>query len=361
MPVAGLTLAELAAAVKDSSAGRLEAVIDGPSDRLIRGAATLAEAGAGELAFLANPRYRADAAATRAAAVVLSPADFEALSGGAAASAARPSFVLTRNPYAWFALALQRLHPEPAPRGGVHASAVVAPDARLAAGVSVGPGAVIESGARLEEGAVIGALSFVGAGARVGAGSRLHAHVTLAHGCELGQRCVVHSGAVIGADGFGFAPFEGGWIKIPQVGRVLIGDAVEIGANTSIDRGALGDTVIEDEVKLDNQIQIGHNCRIGRATVMAGCVGVAGSATIGRGCQIGGAAMIAGHLTIADGCAIGPGTLVASSIAEPGHYTGFFPMMKNRDWERSAAIIRHLDELRRRVRELERGARKDTP
>ncbi len=361
MPAGGLTLAELAAAVKDSSGGRLEAVIDGPASRLIIGAATLAEAGPEHLAFLANPRYRADAAATRAAAVVLTPADFEALATAGQAGATRPSFVLTRNPYAWFALALQRLY-SPVPVGtGVHPAAVVAGDARLAAGVSVGPGAVIESGARIDEGAVIGALSFVGAGARVGAGSRLHASVTLANACELGRRCIVHSGAVIGADGFGFAPFEGGWIKIPQVGRVLIGDEVEIGANTSIDRGALGDTVIEDLVKLDNQIQIGHNCRIGRATVMAGCVGVAGSATIGRGCQIGGAAMIAGHLTIADGCAIGPGTLVSSSITEPGHYTGFFPMMKNRDWERSAAIIRHLDELRRRVRELERSGRKDTP
>ena len=361
MPPGGLTLAELAAAVKDSSGGRLEAVIDGPADRLICGAASLAEAGSGHLSFLANPRYRADAAATDAAAVVLAPADFEALAAGGRPGAGRPSYVLTRNPYAWFALALQRLHPAAAVRAGVHPGAVVAPNVRLGAGVSVGPGAVIESGAQIDDGAVVGALSFVGAGARVGAGTLLHAQVTLAHGCELGRHCIVHSGAVIGADGFGFAPFEGGWIKIPQVGRVLVGDEVEIGANTSIDRGALGDTVIEDQVKLDNQIQIGHNCRIGRATVMAGCVGVAGSATIGRGCQIGGAAMIAGHLTIADGCAIGPGTLVASSITEPGHYTGFFPMMKNRDWERSAAIIRHLDELRRRVRELERSGRKDTP
>lgn len=175
MPAGGLTLAELAAAVKDSSGGRLEAVIDGPADRTILGAATLAEAGPEHLAFLANPRYRADAAATRAAGVVLSPADFEALAAEGQPGAMRPSYVLTRNPYAWFALALQRLHPPAHASAGVHSAAVVATDARLGAGVSVGPGAVIESGAQIDAGAVIGALSFVGAGARVGAGSRLHA------------------------------------------------------------------------------------------------------------------------------------------------------------------------------------------
>jgi UDP-3-O-[3-hydroxymyristoyl] glucosamine N-acyltransferase len=172
-------------------------------------------------------------------------------------------------------------------------------------------------------------------------------------GCVLGARVIVHSGAVIGADGFGFAPLDGRWIKIPQTGRVLVGDDVEIGANTTIDRGAMGDTVIEEGVKLDNLIQVGHNCRIGAHSVLAGCVGIAGSTTIGKGCQIGGAAMIAGHLSIADGTLIGPGTLVSRTIREAGHYTGFFPLMGHGDWERNAAALRHLQDLRGRVRKLE--------
>ena len=160
--------------------------------------------------------------------------------------------------------------------------------------------------------------------------------------CRIGARCNVHSGAVIGSDGFGFAPFDGRWIKIPQLGAVSIGDDVEIGANTTIDRGAMGDTVIEDGVKLDNQIQIAHNCVIGADTVIAACVGIAGSTKIGKGCRIGGAAMIAGHITIADGSSIGPATAVPSSLTEAGHYTGFFPLMKHRDWERAAAVVRNL-------------------
>ncbi len=172
-------------------------------------------------------------------------------------------------------------------------------------------------------------------------------------GCHIGARCILHSGAVIGADGFGFAPFEGRWVKIPQTGRVVLGDDVEVGANTTIDRGTMGDTVVEEGAKLDNQIQIGHNCRIGAHSVIAGCVGIAGSTTIGKGCQLGGAAMILGHLSIADGCVISSGTLVSRSINERGFYTGFFPFMKNRDWERNAAVLRQLDELRDRVRELE--------
>jgi UDP-3-O-[3-hydroxymyristoyl] glucosamine N-acyltransferase len=178
--------------------------------------------------------------------------------------------------------------------------------------------------------------------------------------CTLGARCIVHSGAVIGADGFGFAPLDGQWIKIPQLGRVVIGDDVEIGANTTIDRGTMGDTVVESGVKMDNQIQIGHNCFVGANTVIAGCVGVAGSARIGRNCMIGGAAGISGHLSIADGCIIGPATVVSGSITTPGHYTGFFPIMKNREWEKAAAIVRQLEDLRRRIRELEAAGRGDT-
>jgi UDP-3-O-[3-hydroxymyristoyl] glucosamine N-acyltransferase len=185
-------------------------------------------------------------------------------------------------------------------------------------------------------------------------------------GCTLGARAIVHSGAVIGADGFGFAPFAGAWVKIPQTGRVVIGDDVEIGANTTIDRGTMGDTVIEDDVKIDNQVQIGHNCRIGAHTVIAGCTGIAGSAIIGRHCQLGGAAMIHGHITICDRAVVSGGSTITRSITEPGFYTSVFPFMQNRDWERNAAVIRHLRELRDRVRALEarRGTAsdsKDTP
>lgn len=346
-----LTLAELAQAVAQASGGRLAAELIGPAvDTRIAGAAPLAQAGEGELSFLANPKYRVDAPASRAGVIVLSAADRQALWGESDPGRA---LVVTRNPYAWFAYALQALFPAPKPIGSIAESASVDPSASVHPEARIDSGAVVEARAVVEAGAWIGANSVVGPDASIGARTRLHPNVSVAHGCIVGADCILHSGAVIGADGFGFAPFEGDWVKIPQVGRVVIEDRVEIGANTSIDRGALGDTVIEEGAKLDNQIQVGHNCRIGSRSVIAGCVGIAGSATIGRHCQIGGAAMIAGHLSIADGCAIGPGTLVASSITEPGHYTGFFPMMKNRDWERSAAIIRHLEDMRRRLRALE--------
>ncbi|WP_025915433.1 UDP-3-O-(3-hydroxymyristoyl)glucosamine N-acyltransferase, partial [Herminiimonas sp. CN] len=173
-------------------------------------------------------------------------------------------------------------------------------------------------------------------------------------GCEIGQRGIVHSGAVIGTDGFGFANEGGAWIKIPQTGRVIIGDDVDIGANTCIDRGALADTVIENGVKLDNQIQIGHNCHIGAHTAMAGCVGVAGSAKIGKYCTFGGAAMVLGHLSIADHVHVSSGSMVSRSILEAGQYTGFYPLAKNADWEKSAAIVRNLASMREKLRSLEK-------
>jgi len=189
----------------------------------------------------------------------------------------------------------------------------------------------------------------------VGAGTRLHAGVRVYEGCRIGRRGIVHAGAVIGADGFGFAPFAGGWVKIPQTGAVRIGDDVEIGANTTIDRGSAGDTVIEDGVKIDNQVQVAHNCHIGAGTAIAGCVGIAGSAFIGRNCQIGGAAMIHGHIRIADGTIVSAGTLVSRTLAEPGFYTGVFPLLRHREWERNAALIGHLADLRGRLRRLERA------
>jgi UDP-3-O-[3-hydroxymyristoyl] glucosamine N-acyltransferase len=201
---------------------------------------------------------------------------------------------------------------------------------------------------------VIHAGCVVGDGASIGEGSVLHPNVTIYRDCVIGRRAIVHSGAVIGADGFGFAPEGGKWIKIPQIGRVLIGDDVEIGANTSIDRGALEDTVIGDGVKLDNQIQIGHNCVIGDHCVIAGCVGIAGSTRIGKGCMLGGAAMILGHLEIADGTVISPGSMVMKSITKPGKYTALYPLEEHDRWLHNAAQVRHLARLAERVTELEK-------
>jgi UDP-3-O-[3-hydroxymyristoyl] glucosamine N-acyltransferase len=223
------------------------------------------------------------------------------------------------------------------------------------AGPPIHPSAVIDADAVVDPNACIGPLCVVERGARIGAGTVLKARVVVGEACVIGERCIIHPGAVIGADGFGFAPDgSGGWEKIEQLGAVRIGDDVEIGANTCIDRGALQDTVIEDGVKLDNLIQVGHNVRIGRHTAIAGCAGIAGSATIGAYCTIGGAAMILGHLTLADHVNISAGSFVARSILKPGHYTGIFPIDDNAAWEKNAAALKQLHKLRDRVKALEK-------
>ena len=341
-----LTLAELAAAVEERGAGRLAATIEGDPERLIEAVAPLETAGPANLAFLANIRYRNAVATTRAGALVLTGADHAAL---------RPAapVVVCEQPYAWFAYAAQVLH-RPAQRSpGVDASARVDATASIGADTWIGPGVVIEAGAAVGAGCAIEAGSYLGRGVRIGTGTRLYPGVRVMDECNLGARCIVHSGAVIGADGFGFAPLAGTWIKIPQTGRVTIGDDVEIGANTTIDRGTMGDTIVEDDVKIDNQVQIGHNCRIGAHTVVAGCAGIAGSAIIGSHCQIGGAAMIQGHITLCDRVAISGGTVITRSINQPGFYTSIFPFMTNHEWERNAPVVRHLRELRDRIRALE--------
>ncbi|MDQ6681127.1 MAG: UDP-3-O-(3-hydroxymyristoyl)glucosamine N-acyltransferase [Pseudomonadota bacterium] len=303
------------------------------------------------ITFLANQRLRAQLAASVAGCVIVGEAEREA-------AVARGAAIVTADPYAYYALLTQwwvrRLRNAAPP--SVHRSAVIAVDARIAADATIGPLAVIEAGATIGPGASIGAHCVIGESASVGASSRLAAHVTLYAGSTVGARCILHSGVVIGADGFGFAPVDGRWEKIEQLGAVRIGDDVEIGANTCIDRGALDDTVIEDGVKLDNQIQIGHNCRIGAHTALAGCVGVAGSADIGAHCTIGGAAMILGHLRIADHVNISAASVVMRSIAKPGLYSGVFPIDDNAAWEKNAATLRQLHGLRERLRTLERKA-----
>jgi UDP-3-O-[3-hydroxymyristoyl] glucosamine N-acyltransferase len=349
-----LSIDQLATAVRRLASGDLDARIFGDGRRPIAGVATLEQAGADHLSFLVNPRYRRLAATTRAGALVLTEADRAALfSGGSQTSV----LIVCEAAYAWFAFAAQALASQERSEPGCAASAVVHPGADVDPTSRIGPLAVIEEGACIGPAAQVGAGCTVGPGARIGEATRLYAGVRIYHGCRIGARCILHSGCVIGADGFGFAPLAGRWVKIPQTGAVLIGDDVEIGAGTTIDRGAIGDTVIEDGVKIDNLVQIGHNCRIGAHSAIAGCVGIAGSATIGRRCQLGGASMIQGHITIADDSIIAGATAITRDIRQAGFYTGIYPFMLNREWERNAVLLRHLDELRERIRRLEASVR----
>ncbi|MEO5881313.1 MAG: UDP-3-O-(3-hydroxymyristoyl)glucosamine N-acyltransferase [Caldimonas sp.] len=301
------------------------------------------------ISFLANPLYQKQLAASRAGCVIVAPAFREA-------ALARGAAIVTADPYLYFARLTQwwaeRTRPPPAP--GVHPSATVDPAAEVAGDASIGPFAVVEAGVSIGAGVAIGAHAFVGRDCRLGAGTRLAPRATLMFETTLGERCFVQSGAVIGADGFGFAPTAGRWEKIEQLGRVRIGDDVEIGANSCIDRGAAGDTVIGDGVKIDNLVQIGHNVRIGAHTAIAGCVGIAGSATIGAHCMIGGGVGINGHVIIADRVVITGATQVTRSIAKPGVYSGLFPFDDNASWEKNAATLRNLHSLRERVRALEK-------
>ncbi|MES2015431.1 MAG: UDP-3-O-(3-hydroxymyristoyl)glucosamine N-acyltransferase [Pseudomonadota bacterium] len=330
---------------------RLGGQLAGDPNIEVSGIAPLSDAGVSHISFLSNSKLRAQAAQSGAAALILSAADDEFVS-----TTYQGARIVTKNPYAYFARAAQyfaSLDAVVAP-AGIDPSASVAAGARVAASAHVGPQVTIEAGAEVGEGAVIGAGCFIGRDAVIGAGTELFANVTFHARCRIGARGIIHSGAVIGTDGFGFANEGGVYIKIPQTGRVMIGDDVDIGANTTIDRGALADTIIEDGVKLDNQIQIGHNCVIGAHTAMAGCVGVAGSAKIGKYCTFGGAAMVLGHLTIADHVHISSGSMVSRSILEAGQYTGFYPLAKNAEWEKSAAIVRNLATMRDKIRALEK-------
>jgi len=305
--------------------------LQGDPGLAIEGLAPLESAGPHHLSFLSNPRYQPQLQASQAGCVIVAPALRDA-------ALARGACIVADDPYLYFARATQlwkRAHARPE-GPAIHPSAVIDPEAVLGEGVRIGPHCVVERGAR------------------IGAGTVLKARVHVAEDCTIGARCVLHPGVVIGADGFGFAPSPQGFVKIEQLGAVRIGDDVEIGANTCIDRGALADTVVEEGVKIDNLVQIGHNCRIGRHTVVSGCTGIAGSATIGAHCMIGGAAMILGHLTIADRVSISAGSFVARSIAKPGLYTGIFPIDDNASWEKNAATLKQLHALRERLKALEK-------
>ncbi len=316
----------------------------GDPERRIDGVATLAGAGLGDLSFLHNRRYRSDLSRTRASAVLLER-EF--------AEESPTACLIMRNPYAGYARAAALLTAAPSPPGGVHRSASVGEGARVAPSVTVGAGCVIGSLVSVGEDATIGPGCVIEGAVDIGAGTVLIANVTICCRAILGERVLVHPGVVIGADGFGIANDDGAWIKVPQLGGVVIGNDVEIGANTTVDRGALEDTVIEDGVKLDNLIQIAHNVHIGAHTAIAACVAIGGSARIGRRCTIGGAASIAGHIRVADDVHLTATSAVPNSIRTPGVYSSGMPIQANREWRRNVARMRQLDRMARRIRRLE--------
>lgn len=336
--------------------GALGGELVGPAGFQIRRLAPLATAQADELSFVAQARYAVQIQTTAAGALIVPDALKET-------AGSRGACIVADDPYLYFARLTQwwRVQHEPAEVPRVDPSASIHPSADIGDRVSIGPFAVVGPGARIGAGARIEAHSIVGRDAAVGEGTLLYARVSIGDRCVVGQRCILHPGVVIGADGFGFAPCRGEWVKIEQLGAVRIGDDVEIGANTCIDRGALDDTVIGNGVKLDNLIQIGHNVRIGDHTAMAGCVGVAGTATIGAHCTVGGGAIVLGHLTLADRVNISAATVVTRSIHQPGLYTGMFPIDDNAAWEKNAASLKQLGRLRERVRALEQRIDKDLP
>jgi len=330
-----VTLAELAA--------RFGCELHGDGDTLVDTVGTLGNADGRAVSFLANPKYLAGLRKTRAAAVIL-PRGRETDCPVAA--------LLASNPYATYARIARFLHPAPALKPGIHSTAVVADDAQIAATAEIAAHAVIGSQTHIGDCVSIGPGVVIGDNVSIGAGSRIHARVVLMDDTQLGERCVLHPGAVIGADGFGFARDEDGWVAVPQLGKVVIGDDVSIGANSAIDRGSIDDTVIESGVILDNLVQIAHNVRIGEHTVLAGMSGVAGSAQIGRRCMIGAAVLINGHISICDDVFVTIRSTVIHSIGEPGKYSSSFDTDKAERWRRNAVRFRQLDErLRGRKKE----------
>jgi len=308
--------------------------LQGDPGLVVSRVATLSHAEPGAISFLANPRYRRQMESTRATAVLVGPDN---------AASCPVATLIDPNPYLAYARIADLMHPRALPVPGIHPSAVVSGSARIPASASVGSLAVIEDEVELGERVFVGPGCIVQRGARLGADTWLTARVNVYADVRIGQRCIVHAGAVIGADGFGFAPDAGRWVKVPQVGTVQVGDDVEIGANTTIDRGAIDDTVVENGVKLDNQIQVGHNVTIGAHTAVAGCVGISGSTSIGQRCMIGGGVGIAGHLTIADDVVVTGCSLVSASIRQAGSYSSGMPAVETRMWRRMVAHLRRLD------------------
>ncbi len=323
---------------------RLGGEVVGNGETRVQGIGTLAQAKSDEIAFLTNPIYRDQLVSTRAGAVILNAQD-----------ASRTSLprIVAANPYAYFARAAALFQPLESHTSGIHDAAVVAPNATVASTATIGALVSIGAGAQIGERTIIHSGVQVGDRVTIGADCIVYPNCVIYYDCEIGERVIIHSGAVIGADGFGFAFDADRWVKVPQVGRVRVEDDVEIGANTTVDRGAIDDTVIETGVKLDNQIQIGHNVRVGAHTVIAGCAAVAGSTSIGRHCRIGGGVGIVGHVEICDGVTITARTLVTKSIRQVGVYSGGLPHMGNREWLKATAHIKRLEQLTSRIQQLE--------
>ncbi len=332
-----MTLAEIAK--------RLECEVHGDGACLISGVATLQNAESGQLSFLANRRYRRYLESTRASAVILNPDDLEACPVNA---------LVASNPYLAYARAAALLNPPAPVPQGCHPSAVIESGCNIDPGAAVGAKCYIGADVVIAAAAVIGPGCVIGRNASIGAATRLVANVSVGEGVSIGSRVLVQPGAVIGSDGLGYAQDKGAWVKVLQLGGVVIGDDVEIGANTTIDRGALEDTIIEEGVILDNQIQIAHNVRIGARTAIAGATAIAGSTSIGKRCQIGGAVGIVGHLEIADDVYITAMSLVTGNIRRPGLYSSGTPLADNKKWRRNAARFGQLDEMARRLRALEK-------
>ncbi|MGQ7743693.1 UDP-3-O-(3-hydroxymyristoyl)glucosamine N-acyltransferase [Pectobacterium brasiliense] len=329
----------------DALAQQLDAQLHGDGDIVITRVASMHSAKTGQITFLSDSRYREQLAGTQASAVVLTEADLPYCQVAA---------LVVKNPYLTYARMAQLLDTTPQPATDIAPSAVIAPDATLGQNVSIGANAVIESGAQLGDGVVIGPGCFIGKNARIGAGTRLWANVTIYHRVELGEHCLIQSGTVIGSDGFGYANDRGNWVKIPQLGTVRIGDRVEIGASTTIDRGALDDTVIGNGVIIDNQCQIAHNVVIGDNTAVAGGVIMAGSLKIGRYCMIGGASVINGHMEICDKVTVTGMGMVMRPITEPGVYSSGIPLQPNKVWRKTAALVMNIDEISKRLKAVER-------
>ncbi|WP_440055742.1 UDP-3-O-(3-hydroxymyristoyl)glucosamine N-acyltransferase [Pseudoalteromonas sp. T1lg65] len=322
----------------------LGAQLQGDENRKIRNIATLATANEDQIAFLANSKYRNQLESTKAGAVILSARDADSYSGNK---------LVIEDPYVAYAKLAQKLDSTPCAADSIHATAVISDTATLGQNVKIGANAVIESGVVLGDNVEIGAGCFVGKNTTIGASTKLWANVSVYHDVEIGQSCLFQSGVVVGSDGFGYANEQGEWLKIPQLGSVVIGDRVEVGANTTIDRGALGDTVIHSNVILDNQVQIAHNVEVGYGTAMAGSAIVAGSTVIGKYCQIGGMVAINGHIEICDKVMLTGRTMVTKNITEPGVYSSGMPQQTNKEWRKAIANLRGLSDMKARIKALE--------
>ncbi|MFC0180073.1 UDP-3-O-(3-hydroxymyristoyl)glucosamine N-acyltransferase [Thorsellia kenyensis] len=340
--MSGLTLKEIAS--------QIQAEVLGDENFTIHRLASLLTAQNEDITFLSNSKYRSDLSLCKAGAIVLTREDAEFCP-------ASINRLVVKNPYFAYAQIAKLLDTTPKPAEGINPTAVIAEDAVLGKNVSIGANAVIESGVQLGDDVVIGPGCFVGKYTKIGARTKLWANVSVYHEVEIGEDCLFQSSTVVGSDGFGYANHQGQWIKIPQLGRVIIGNRVEIGACTTIDRGALGDTIIEDGVIIDNLCQVAHNVKIGKNTAIAGCVTLAGSLTIGANCQIGGASVLNGHMEIADGVIVTGMGMVMRPIDKPGIYSSGIPLQTNKEWRKTAALVLNIDKMNKRIKALENQAK----